>query len=287
MMLDSYFPKSLAQLIEQGTTITPQIAFTSTEGFILNKDGFLLSSLGCSITKITQIDYTDNILTVLDTEGRCKRRFPPNLICLASVHTDVVQLVGRYFLLHDGTVVVNTPNGINVIKSVKNIVQIAPHYDRILTLNSNYEIGYIFKDVYIAKTLSSPVVKLHRSRIVELLDRSLIQLPYIVSLNATKSVEYIKSHEDIYLDTSHRLTAMTSYFNHLRKIKPELGTRSTLRISVLDFVRTDYFLVILHFNGDVIMLGQNNDELFGLPVDLSTPRLVIENKPTVLNMHKS
>lgn len=281
-MLGEYFSRDLAQLIERTTIITPQIAFSSTEGFILNEDGVLLNNLGYSITKITQIDYTSSILTVLDTEGRCRRRSPQDLICLTTVQTDVVQLAGRYFLLHDGTVAMSTSNHINIVPSAKDIVQITPHYDRVLTLNNKYGAGYIFQNTYTPRILSVPVVKLH-NRIAELFDRSLM-IVYIDGRNLARPVQHIKSSEDIYLDVNHKLTAMTSYFNYLRKIKPELDTRSTLCISVLDFVKTDRFLVILKTNGEVLMWGQNRNKLFGLPVDLSVPRLVIENRPTIINV---
>ena len=275
--LEDYFPRDLAQLIKQTTIITPQIAFSSTEGFILNKDGVLLSSLGHRWTRITRFSYVNNVLGMLNVEGNVS---PERSNIHGYERDNIVQLVGNYILLNSGTVIDSKSRPV-----VGGIVQIMPHYGAALTLNNKYEVGYVIGNEYRQLVLIGPVVKLHDD-VVELLDGSLISAS---AFGCNTPTNFIKHQEDVSLDVKYELHIKANYVAYLSKTEPQSDPYLSVMwsTSVLDFVKTGQALIILKVNGETIMWGQNSNRLFGLPIELLEPTLIandnVKDKEEILS----
>ena len=241
-LLHDYFPAVLASLIDEMTIITPQIAFSSTEGFILDDDGHLVTEFGWVLNHITQIDYTASVLKILDTEANC-RIINKDGDTIMTTH-DIIQVVGQYCLHNNGTVTIFTPDRVSLVPLDKHIVQIAPYYRRLMILSSNYEVSLITDDKYAQLELFEVVVKLYPN-VVELLDGSLIS----VNLFGNMPTKHIKRYGSVGLDTNQTLYRKTiDYYLIQEKI---------ISTNVLDFVGTDGFLAILQTNGDVTIKGNH------------------------------
>ena len=121
--LEDYFPKVLTKIIEQATTITPQVLIGNVdEPYFLNADGTVVYFGSRILTQVTKIVKYEQFICFLTTQAELTTA--PSSLKNDKLEQlqDVIDMVNFVILFHDGSLMRIVGSEVKPFESFKNVV---------------------------------------------------------------------------------------------------------------------------------------------------------------------